>query len=58
MKSTIPLSAIVLVTVLALAGCNQNTPSNPSSTQTTNASTSGNTTNIPLNSTTNMSAAN
>ena len=53
MKSIIPLSAITVLAALALVGCNQNTPSSSTDTQTTNSSASdasspaGGATNLP-----------
>jgi hypothetical protein len=38
MKSIIPLLAIPVLTAFALVGCNQNTPSNSTNTQSTNSS--------------------
>jgi len=39
MKSIITLSAITALAAFALAGCNQNTPSNPGDAQSTNSIT-------------------
>jgi uncharacterized protein YcfL len=49
MKSIIPLLAIPVLAAFALVGCNQNTPSNSSDSQSTNSSmsTAGSTTNMP-----------
>jgi hypothetical protein len=53
MKSIIPLLAIPVLAALALVGCNQNSPSNSTGTQSTNSSMSnangitGETTNMP-----------
>ena len=41
MKSIIPLLAIPVLAAFALVGCNQNSPSNSSDTQSTNSSMSG-----------------
>jgi ABC-type oligopeptide transport system substrate-binding subunit len=54
MKSIIPLSAIVLLAALALMGCDQNTPSSSTGTQSTNSSIPGSSTNTPPNVNTNM----
>jgi hypothetical protein len=40
MKSIIPLLTIPILAAFALVGCNQNTPSNPTGTQSTNSSAS------------------
>jgi uncharacterized protein YcfL len=40
MKSMIPLLAISVLAAFALVGCNQNTPSNSTDTQSTNSSMS------------------
>jgi hypothetical protein len=67
MKSIIPLLAILVLAAFILVGCNQNTPSNSTGTQSTNSSMSdggsipGGFTNTPatnglLNMNTNMSA--
>jgi hypothetical protein len=39
MKSFIPILAIPVLAAFALIGCNQNTPSNATGTQSTNSST-------------------
>jgi hypothetical protein len=68
MKSTIPLLAIPVLAAFALVGCNQNTPSNSTDTQSINSSMSdtngisGGITNMPAtnslpNMNTNMSAS-
>jgi hypothetical protein len=41
MKTIIPLLAIPVLAAFALVGCNQNTPSNSTDTQSTNSSISG-----------------
>jgi hypothetical protein len=40
MKSIIPLSAITVLAALTLVGCNQNSPSNSTDTQSTNSTQS------------------
>ncbi len=53
-KSIIPLSAIAILAVFALVGCNQNSPTNSTDAQTTNSSASdasspaGGATNLPV----------
>ena len=47
MKSIITLLAIPVLAAFALVGCNQNTPSNSTGSQTTNSSTLGGITNAP-----------
>jgi hypothetical protein len=54
MKSTITLLAIIVLAAFALIGCNQNTPSNSTDTQSANSSmshasdTTGGVTNMPV----------
>jgi hypothetical protein len=55
-KSIVPVSAIVFLAALALAGCSQNTPSNSTDTQSTNSSINGTSTNVQPNVNTNMPA--
>jgi outer membrane murein-binding lipoprotein Lpp len=47
MKSKFTLLAAGILAALALAGCNQNTPSNSTDTQSTNSSMTVGTTNAP-----------
>jgi hypothetical protein len=56
MKSIIPLLAIPVLAAFALVGCNQNTPSNSTGSQSTNSSMSD--TNGMIGGTTNMPATN
>lgn len=56
MKSIIPLSAITVLTALALVGCTKNGPSNSTGTPSTNSSM--NHTNGMMDGTTNMPATN
>ncbi|MGD1089100.1 MAG: hypothetical protein ABR955_10305 [Verrucomicrobiota bacterium] len=55
MKSIIPLSAIIVLTALALVGCNQNGPGNSTNAQSTNSS--GTDTNSTSSGITNMPAS-
>jgi hypothetical protein len=56
MKSTITLLAITVLAGFALLGCNQNSPSNPTDTQSTNSSLTD--TNGMISGTTNAPATN